>query len=295
MATIPDQIKSGVSLFFQRKLNQDIVIEKFLPCAGGCINSGGKLVTSLGSFFIKWNDAEKYPGMFDAEAKGLSLLAKNNSIRIPELIGCAEHDFYQFIIMEFIESKSRSSNHSEVLGQSLAHLHKNYSSLYGLDHNNYIGSLPQFNDQKKSWLEFFISQRLDAQLKIGRDSGAIGISVIKNFEDLYKKLPHILIEEKPSLIHGDLWLGNLIQDENGNPCLIDPATYFGNREVDLAMTQLFGGFNDSFYQSYKNEFPLAPGFQERMDIYNLYPLLVHVNLFGQGYLSQVNSTLKSFI
>lgn len=292
---IPDQIKVGASLFLQRTLNQDLTLEKFFPCGGGCINNGGKLVTSIGSFFIKWNDAKRYPGMFDAEAKGLALLAESNSIRIPKVVGSAEHDSFQFIILEFIESRARSNEHWEILGRSLARLHKNSSSLFGLDHDNYIGSLPQVNHQKNSWLEFFITHRLNAQLKIGTDSGAIGISTVKKFEDLYKKLPDILTEEKPSLLHGDLWSGNLIPDENGNPCLIDPATYYGNREVDLAMTQLFGGFSDVFYPSYQNEFPLVPGFRERFDICNLYPLLVHVNLFGEGYMAQVNSILKSYV
>jgi fructosamine-3-kinase len=129
-------------------------------------------------------------------------------------------------------------------------------------------------------------------LKIGIDSHAISLAISKKFESLFKNLPSILIEEKPSLLHGDLWNGNLIPDNNGSPCLIDPAVYYGNREIDLAMTQLFGGFTETFYKSYQNAFPLERGFQHRLEIYNLYPLLVHVNLFGQGYLSQVLSIIN---
>jgi len=294
MLNVPEQINSGVVNFLRQKFNQDIATKDFSLSSGGCINKGGKLRTSQGVFFLKWNDAKKFPDMFEAEAKGLNLLATANAIHIPKVIGAGESSPYQFILMEFIESRTRSMNHWEVLGKELASLHKNSSSAYGLDHDNYIGSLPQFNNFKNSWVEFFISQRLNIQLKIGIDSHSIERPLVKKFDALYKKLPSILHEEKPSLVHGDLWSGNLITDEKGNPCLIDPAVYYGNREVDLAMTQLFGGFHDSFYQSYRNSFPLEPGYQERLDIYNLYPLLVHVNLFGQSYLSQVLTILQNF-
>jgi fructosamine-3-kinase len=294
MSSLPHSVYDGVLTLLKKKFDQGIVLKDFAPIGGGCINIGGKLNTSEGYFFLKWNDTSKFPGMFEAEVRGLKLLLNSKTIRIPEVIGANSNESYQFIVMEFIESHSKASDYWELLGCGLAAMHKASSNAFGLDHDNYLGSLPQFNAPKNLWIEFFITQRLQVQLKTGVDSSAIDLSITKKFEELFKKLPSIIIEEKPSLLHGDLWNGNLITDDKGLPCLIDPAVYFGNREVDLAMTQLFGGFTDVFYKSYQNAFPLERGFQDRPDIYNLYPLLVHVNLFGQGYLSQVVSILNKF-
>ena len=180
------------------------------------------------------------------------------------------------------------------MGARLAALHRCSKDFFGLDHNNYIGSLRQFNHQQTSWVNFFIEQRLNVQLKLAIDSGMMDSKWLNEFESLYAKLPAMLPEEKPSLLHGDLWGGNLITDEKGEPCLIDPAVYFGSREADLAMTKLFGGFDDEFYTSYQHTFPLQPGYDKRFDIYNLYPLLVHVNLFGGSYKSAVANILKAF-
>lgn len=294
MTSISHELHHSISALLKETLQDEVLLKDFTPINGGCISNGGKLHTSKGIFFLKWNHASKFPFMFEAEAKGLSLLYDSNSIRIPTVVGVGETKAYQFILMEFIERHSKASDYWESLGTSLSLLHKKNSAAYGLDHDNYIGSLPQYNTIKKSWIEFFTTHRLQVQLKIAIDSKTISLSHLNKFETLFKKLPSILIEEKPCLVHGDLWSGNLITDEAGSPCLIDPAVYYGNREVDLAMTQLFGGFTDSFYQSYINAFPVEQGLQDRLDIYNLYPLLVHVNLFGQSYLSQVLSTLTKY-
>lgn len=292
--TIPDQIIRGARECLSKTLQQDLTIDGFIPCGGGCINHGGKIQTSNGDYFIKWNDATRYPNMFNSEASGLNLLTKANAVRIPRQVGVDVSGSLQFIIMEFIQSKSRSIDYWELLGRGLATLHRTSAPAYGLDHDNYIGSLPQVNLAKPSWVEFFITERLEVQIRIGTNSRALDLSVVKKFEGLYTRLPTILHEEKPTLLHGDLWSGNLMTDDKGQPCLIDPATYYGHREVDLAMTQLFGGFSEDFYRSYQNAFPLERGFHERFDLYNLYPLLVHVNLFGQGYMSQLLSILKRY-
>ena len=232
--------------------------------------------------------------MFEAESKGLNLLREQNSVRIPEVIGFCESGTHQFLLLEFIEGKSRQKSYWQQLGHTLASLHRCTSELAGLGHDNYIGSLTQFNHQHTSWLTFFIEQRLNVQLKLAIDSGIMDSDWSKQFESIYAKLPTLLPEEKSSLLHGDLWSGNLITDENGAPCLIDPAVYFGNREADLAMTKLFGGFDDEFYISYDETLPLLPEYNKRFDLYNLYPLLVHVNLFGGSYKSAVATTLKAF-
>jgi fructosamine-3-kinase len=295
MNFLPSEIKQKLDQFLSLKFGNDFLLKNFTPFAGGCINNGGRILTNQGSFFLKWNNAEKFPGMFAAEAKGLHLLASTNAIRIPQLLNSFERGGYQFIVMEFIESRQRSPHYWHLLGQRLALLHKSTDEYFGLDHDNYIGSLHQQNQRSGSWIDFFITHRLNVQLAIAVEQGSADKYLVKKFETLYKKLPSILTNERPSLVHGDLWNGNLITDDQGLPCLIDPAVYYGHREVDLAMSQLFGGFSSEFYDAYQEVFPLAPGLSQRFDLYNLYPLLVHLNLFGKGYLRQVLDIIDSFV
>jgi protein-ribulosamine 3-kinase len=290
MNNIPSEVEQAC----RRKLGDAVNLNGFSTISGGCINNGGRLKTSSGDFFLKWNDAKKYPSMFAAEAKGLRILKQYSSIHIPDVIGWFEESSYQGIVLEFIDSKAKSNSYWSDLGSQLAMLHKNSNEHFGLDHSNYIGSLRQFNKASSSWTTFFIEQRLDVQVKLAIDSGHFDRSILKLFENLYKQLPSIFPDEKPALLHGDLWSGNVITTETGKPCLIDPAVYFGHREAELSFTQLFGGFVDEFYNAYGKTFPLAAGFDQRVDIYNLYPLLVHVNLFGGGYIHQVKSILKQF-
>lgn len=295
METIPEPVREGLHAFLREKSGIEPSRTKFTPIAGGCINHGGRLVTGNGEdLFLKWNHDAGLPGMFEAEARGLELLYASNAIGIPRVLGAARSEPYQFILMEFIESRQRAGDYWDLLGQRLALLHRNTSEFFGLDHDNYIGSLPQTNTPGHSWTEFFITRSLQRQLKAGIDAGRIDASISRKFDRLYPRLPEILTEEPPSLLHGDLWSGNLITDEKGEPCLIDPAVYYGNREVDLAMTKLFGGFDERFFNAYQEAFSTAPGLDERLDIYNLYPLLVHVNLFGRGYLNQVSSILRAY-
>jgi protein-ribulosamine 3-kinase len=269
-------------------------VKNFSFTGGGCINYGGRLNTSKGSFFLKWNDEKKFPGMFEAEAKGLKQLGVS-IINIPAVIGFGSGGVFQFLLLEFIESKAGGPKYWQRLGRQLAALHQVSSSAFGLDHNNYIGSLKQFNEQQSSWVDFFIEKRLHIQLMLAAERGLASVELTAKFERLYGMLPSLLPEEAPSLLHGDLWAGNLLANEKEEPYLIDPAVYFGCREVDLAMTELFGRFDDEFYRSYDEVFPLQHGYQERVDLYNLYPLLVHVNLFGRSYLSQINSVLDRYV
>jgi protein-ribulosamine 3-kinase len=281
---VPSSIKERVSEVLKIQLNN------FSFVSGGCINHGGKFQTSEGNFFIKWNDAHRYPKMFEAEAKGLKLLKSTNTLHIPDVVLVDEVDSFQFLVLEWIESAIPTKKFWNILGEQLAALHQHNHLLFGLDHDNYTGSLPQKNTQNKSWIDFFITQRLQSQVELLNIDAALQ----EKFDALYKKLPQLLPSEKPSLLHGDLWSGNLITDNQGMPCLIDPAVYFGNREAEIAFTKLFGGFEQSFYESYNETVPLARGFEDRVDLYNLYPLLVHANLFGGSYLSQVKSIINRF-
>lgn len=278
----------------QQSIGRKIQILSTSTVGGGCINNSLKLKTTAGDFFIKTNSAEAYPGMFEAEAKGLKILADANAIYVPQPVANGEFENTSFIIIEFVESSAKNKNFWKNFGSNLAKLHRASNEYFGLDHDNYIGSLYQSNKQNNSWIEFFIYQRLQPQLEFAQSGSKINSSVINSFEKLYKKLPELLFEEKPSLLHGDLWSGNFMVNANGEASLIDPAVYFGHREVDLAMTHLFGGFANEFYDSYNEEWPLEKEYYNRFDIYNLYPLLVHVNLFGGGYLEQVKYILRRF-
>lgn len=270
-------------------------IRDFTFAGGGCINKGGRLTTDKGRYFLKWNDADRYPGMFEAEAKGLALLHKADCLRVPFPVDNGRAGSYQFLLLEYIEEGRKSVDHWENFGTGLAALHRQSSETFGLDHDNYIGSLRQHNHRESSWTEFFVEHRLRPQLDLARRAKRIDGMIGRKFESFFEKLPTILPAERPSLLHGDLWSGNLLADERGQPCLIDPAVYYGSREVDLAMTQLFGGFESAFIDSYNSVFPLLPGYSTRFDMYNLYPLLVHLNLFGSSYRAQVVSILGQYL
>jgi len=260
--------------------------------SGGCINHGGRIATEDADFFVKWNSQSKFPGMFEVEAKGLVLLNAAKGVRVPRVNAIGEAGDIAFIIMEWLESSNKKPNYWEEFGRQLARQHKSTASSYGLDHDNYIGSLPQKNTEEKSWRDFFIQHRLLFQLKLAEKSGRISGTDLKKMEADFLALSRHIPEDKPCLLHGDMWGGNLITGPEGFPCLIDPAVYFGHREMDLAMSRLFGGFDEAFISAYKQECNLEPDWEARIDLWNLYPLMVHVNLFGGGYLGQVRQILK---
>jgi len=292
---LPWSLKSIILEELSYITGQNVEFINFKYSSGGCINRTGKLETSAGTYFVKWNDADKFPGMFEKEMKGLSLLASKKGIRIPVPISHGHSKNHSYIIMEWIEKSSRNNDYWVKLGEQLAALHQQTNESYGLDHDNYIGSLPQENSFTENWMDFFIESRLEFQLRKAFELGKISSSHVHSFHQLYKQIPELLAYEPPSLLHGDLWSGNLMIDDKGQPALIDPAVYYGNREIEIAFTRLFGGFDNKFYAAYNAIWPLSPGFEVRQDIYNLYPLLVHVNLFGGGYLSQIENILNRLI
>ncbi|MTI39030.1 fructosamine kinase family protein [Fulvivirga lutimaris] len=286
MAYLPDEI--------QQWLNTRIgTIDSFQTVGGGCINYTGSINTKNHSYFIKWNKAKEFPQIFNKEAQGLNLL-NQGILRIPQVIDHYDGDEFSCLLLENIQPAPKSIDYWQILGEGLAHQHKITSKKYGLSHNNYAGSLLQDNSESEDWIEFFISNRLKPQVKLAREKGLMDEQVSKKFEQLYKQLDSLLEIGPPALLHGDLWSGNVMVDEKGRPVLIDPAVYYGNREVDLAMTKLFGGFDTSFYEAYLSTYPTSGGLDARIDIYNLYPLLIHLNLFGRGYINQILFTLERF-
>ena len=285
MMVIPIDIENEIKSILFSKKGEGVTILDMQPVSGGCINNASKIITNCGTFFLKWNKTAN-DKMFEVEVKGLELIRKRNTIYIPQLIAYDNH----FLMMEFIEKVSPTHSLWEEFGRNLSELHKVSNINFGLDHDNFIGSLLQKNNQQPNWIDFFINQRIIPQLSIGNFSSEL----TRGFDKLFLKIEDLFPNEPSSFLHGDLWNGNFIFLKN-KAVLFDPAVYFGSREMDIAMSKLFGGFNDQFYSSYNENYPLSEGWQERMDICNLYPLLVHVNLFGGGYCSQVKTILNRFI
>lgn len=280
----------------------EAVIEKWLgttlievrPLSGGDINQVFRLrLANSADFVLKLNSKNNFPEMFQKEAAGLKLL-KSASCNVPGVHMTFEEGAHQFLILEFIEEGGAAGTSWERFGRQLANLHLSTNEVFGLDHDNYIGSLSQINKAAENWTDFFISNRLEPLIRMARERNLLRESHLEAFESLFSRLPHLIPEESPSLLHGDLWSGNLMFDKMGEPVFIDPAVYYGHREVDIAMTRMFGGFNASFFNSYNEIIPLETGWEERLDLHNLYPTLVHLVLFGSSYLSGIERTLKRF-
>lgn len=274
--------------------SHQIFVNEITPVSGGSISSACRIKSNRGDLFLKWNN-ESPQDFFDKEAEGLKLLrSAGTNLRFPEVVAveASGDDSPGFLLMEYIAS-GRSGD-SEQFGAELARLHQTNNQEFGLDSDNYIGSLQQSNRTHPDWVTFFSEERIKPQLKMAVDSGKMDATVLKRWERLSFKLSDLLPDTKPSLVHGDLWSGNYLFDTDGRAVLIDPAVYYGHPEMDLAFSKMFGGFSAEFYRGYESVSPLENGFDERVPVYNLYPLLVHVNLFGGHYVSQANSVLDRF-
>ncbi|MBR9920579.1 MAG: fructosamine kinase family protein [Bacteroidetes bacterium] len=272
----------------------NLKIESFNSVSGGDINQAFLLQTKHKPYFLKFNRNPDAIHWFIGEKNGLEAIEENGEIKVPKVLEIKSVDEGAILLMEFIESGFRDASFWERFGRQLARLHKAPQNYFGFPENNFIGSLPQSNAKADNWSAFYQTQRLEPQIHMARDQQLLSDADVKKFESLYKAIAGICPEEPPSLIHGDLWSGNYLCGPTGTPYLIDPATSYSHREMDIAMTRLFGGFNRDFYKHYENEYPLQPGFESRLEIYQLYYLLVHLNLFGSGYYRQVSAILKSF-
>lgn len=228
--------------------------------------------------------------MFQTESRGLALLAAPKVITVPKVLAQGSAGSNAYLVLEWIEAGLKTEASWSRLGEGLANLHKVSSDHFGLDHDNYIGSLVQSNEGRASWAEFFVECRLRPQLEMAK--GKFSESDMAIFESLFMRMADVFPEEKSSLLHGDLWGGNYLVSDKGEPVILDPAVYFGHREMDLAMMHLFGGFDDAVFEVYNEIYPLEENWRQRISLCNLYPLLVHVNLFGGGYISQVRDTLS---
>lgn len=269
-------------------------IKKISPISGGDISQAFLVETPTNRFFLKTNDSSFAQTMFETEKKGLATLARTKSIKIPKVYFTGIIEKTAFLLIEYIESKQAGDQDLERFGHQLADLHKNTDVQFGLEHDNYIGKLAQSNSRHNDWISFYTEERLIPQLKMAADKNLLSLGEIPSAEHIIKNLSRYMPNVEPGLLHGDLWSGNYLISTTGVPYLIDPAVYFGHGEIDIAMSRLFGGFGSAFYDAYFDRVKTEPGLDQRIEIYQLYYLLVHLNLFGSGYRSSVQKILQRY-
>lgn len=260
---------------------------------GGCIHQAHRVDTDQGPLFVKFNQLHQ-AGNFAVEARGLECLRRANALSVPKLVAKGETATHAFLALEFVESGRQASGFWEDFGAGLARLHQQTRPAFGLDYDNYIGALPQVNGWKPSWSDFYAEKRIHPLLRMGRQRGYIDSDLSTAVEKMLIRRSDFFPQEPPALLHGDLWGGNWLTGPQGRAWLIDPAVYYGHREMELAFMTMFDRQPPTFYSSYEAVWPLAPGYQERFAYQLLYPYLVHVNLFGTSYLSGVQAILRRF-
>lgn len=270
------------------------MIKRITPLRGGDISLAFRLETETQAFFVKVNRETDALKMFETESRGLETIRNTSTICAPRPIMVGQSAGHAFLVLEFIESRQPTPKDFEKLGNRLCALHRSPVTLYGADEDNFIGSLPQKNVRTDNWPGFYGDFRLIPQLTLARERGYLEPGEIPDPENIHRSLSKILNCQRPSALHGDLWNGNFLISPDGEPFLIDPAFYCGHSQVDIAMTKLFGGFGPAFYAAYysgMDDLSLDP---PELDLYQLYYLLVHLNLFGSSYYPAVMKILSRY-
>lgn len=274
---------------------EDFAVRKCRAMGDGCVNSTHLLEGGARRFFVKVNHVSRL-SMFEAEADGLREIAEAGVIRVPNPVCAGVAEDSAFLVLEYIDFGSGRKGRAEDLGRRLADMHRVSATQYGWRRDNTIGSTPQINTPADSWPEFWRDRRIGRQLALAASNG-YGGALQRKGERLLARLDGFFSghDPLPSLLHGDLWGGNYAYSATGEPVVFDPAVYYGDRETDLAMTELFGGFPLVFYDAYRDAFPLDEGYRHRKSLYNLYHILNHLNLFGGAYLGRAEGVMEKLL
>ena len=287
------QLTRYISEALSNHFNQHVEIKDLSQVFGGDINQSFRLQSNIGRFFLKMNH-HRYADMFAKELAGLKMLYDTDSIRVPHPIMHGTFGQHIFLLQEFIENGNARKNFWETFAKKLALLHRNTNDQFGSGDHNYIGSLAQRNTFCDTWPEFYRTQRVMPLIQRAFDEKKCSKEEITRTEKLCDRFEDLFPRERPALIHGDLWSGNYLSDQYGDPVIFDPAVYYGNREMDIAMSMLFGGFDKSFYDQYDDAFPLESNWRETIHLCQLYPLLVHLILFGGHYHASVMNVITAY-
>ena len=271
-----------------------IKADRFEKVHGGDISQAYCIFSKNDKYFLKINSTALYPSMFEKEAAGLWALKSNTDLAVPVVIISGIFDSHQYLLLEWIEKGPEVKNAWNKFGYSLAGLHKQTTSRFGWEEENYIGSIIQLNSWNENWHSFYADCRIRPLVNQLADIGSFNQSDLDSAERFCTKLEGLIPSEPPALLHGDLWSGNFMFTSQGKTSVFDPAIYYGHREIDLAMSRLFGGFHHTFYQAYHEAFPLQPGWEQRIDIFQLYPLLVHARLFGGSYIENCRLIIRKY-
>lgn len=291
------QVFNEIEKALSEKFLSPIHIEKINSIGGGCINHASKIETNAGEFFVKWNSNCAHD-IFLREAESLTALKKaaNDQLIIPEVFAAKKLDETPgFLVLEFLPTRGSTQMDEEKLGRGLAQIHKYTNEQFGFHHNNYCGSTIQNNVWVDNWISFYREKRLSHIIGLIRETQFLSSAELDIYNALLNKLEFLIPEHSvPSLIHGDLWSGNYMITENG-PSLIDPASYYANREMEFGIITMFGGFSSHFYKAYNEVFPLEDDWMERNNLYQLYHILNHYYLFGGAYGQQALRVASSYL
>ncbi|TWV92214.1 fructosamine kinase family protein [Chitinophaga pinensis] len=268
-------------------------IHNYSAVSGGDINEAAIIETSRGPWFLKRNHSS-YAMMFEKEFNALNLLKSTNTLKVPAPLLYGSYQQYTYLLMEYLPKGHAGPQSVYWLAEGLAALHKTTHEQFGLGEDNYIGTIVQQNTWKSSWAAFYAENRILPLVRQLVDMRHFGTKEIRWADALAVRLAELFPLESPALLHGDLWAGNYMFMGNGDPVIYDPAVYYGHREMDIAMTLLFGGFEAAFYQRYQEIFPLAADWRQRVLLCQLYPLLVHAILFGGHYVGQSADILAQY-
>lgn len=276
----------------EKELNHPII--DWTSVSGGDISEAYKLTTDKRSYFLKVNSSPRALNMFITEKLALDEIHSTHAIETPKVFSCEKIENSAYILMEYIETRGANKQDLEKLGSQLAKLHSCSSDHFGWASDNYIGSLNQSNKKHLHWTNFYVFERLLPQIKKAINNGMLDKNKIPTETKLVDSCSEFFGNVTPALLHGDLWSGNYVISTNGTPYLIDPATYYGDALVDIAMSKLFGGFGQTFYQAYHHVFTKSSIYNVKIEVYQLYYLLVHLNLFGSSYHNSVVSILNRY-